>query len=127
MRAVPWAICIPLIFGILYYIVSAQQLDAPKAVRIVTPINHTFRLELDELKSILENDNIKDRHVVVVSIAGAYRQGKSFLLNFFVKYLNAQVNSCTEITSTDIISGSTDITCTTEFELKLRTDSISEF
>lgn len=76
-----------------YYNVSADELDSPKAVRIVNPVNHTFHLELDELKSILENDKIKDRNVVIVSIAGAYRQGKSFMLNFFVKYLNAQVNS----------------------------------
>lgn len=93
MGSVSWAISISLILGFLYYNVLADELDSPKAVRIVNPVNHTFHLELDELKSILQNDKIKDRNVVVVSIAGAYRQGKSFLLNFFVKYLNAQVNS----------------------------------
>lgn len=92
MKNVSWVICIPLILGILYYKVSAEESNSPKAVRIVTPVNHSFHLELDELKLILENDNIKDRQISVVSIAGAYRQGKSFLMNFFVKYLNAQVN-----------------------------------
>ncbi|XP_055323105.1 atlastin-like [Sitodiplosis mosellana] len=93
MRIVSWSICMPFILGILFYKVSADELDSPKAVRIITPVNHTFLLELNELKPILENDNIKDRHVVVVSIAGAFRQGKSFLLNFFVKYLQAQYKS----------------------------------
>lgn len=93
MKNVSWVICIPLIFGIFHYKVLAEEPNSPKAVRIVTPVNHSFHLELDELKLILENDNIKDRQISVVSIAGAYRQGKSFLVNFFVKYLNAQVIS----------------------------------
>lgn len=54
--------------------------------------NTTIELQLDELKTILEADDIKDRKVVVVSIAGSYRKGKSFLLNFFLKYLYAQVS-----------------------------------
>lgn len=66
-------------------------------IQIVVPVNHTLRLELDALKRILEADDIADRHVVVVSIAGAFRQGKSFLLNFFIKYLSAQVTNSGEL------------------------------
>lgn len=62
-----------------------------EAVQVVAFKDHLFQLKLDDLKTILEADNIKDRYVVVVSIAGAFRKGKSFLLNFFIKYLNAQV------------------------------------
>lgn len=61
-------------------------------IRIVVPTNNTYELEIDELRHIFEADEIKDRHLVVVSIAGASRQGKSFLLNFFLKFLYAQVN-----------------------------------
>lgn len=64
-----------------------------KAVQIITPKNHTFHLELDDLKEILEADTIKDRNVVVISIAGSFRKGKSFLLNFFIRYLDAQVTN----------------------------------
>ncbi|XP_075727552.1 atlastin-1-like isoform X5 [Rhipicephalus microplus] len=39
------------------------------------------------LKEVLLAARVKDRPVVVVSIAGAYRQGKSFLLNFLLTYL----------------------------------------
>lgn len=67
--------------------------DTAGPIQIVTPINNTFLLELNELKHILEANHIKDRHVVVVSIAGAFRKGKSFLLNFFLKYLYAQVRT----------------------------------
>lgn len=91
MKTIPWSICLFIFISILSFVVLAEDPGPPKAIRIVTPVNHSFLLELDELKPILENDNIKDRQVVVVSIAGAFRQGKSFLLNFFVKYLNAQV------------------------------------
>lgn len=69
----------------------ATDAEPGRAIQIITPVNHTFHLELDDLKGILEADAIKDRHVVVLSIAGSFRKGKSFLLNFFIRYLDAQV------------------------------------
>lgn len=41
------------------------------------------------LKDILLVDDIKDLPVVVISIAGAYRTGKSFMLNFLLRYLRS--------------------------------------
>jgi len=76
--------------GIFCLKFSSADFDSGRAIQIVAPMNHSFHWQTDELKPILENDNIRDRHVVVVSIAGAFRQGKSFLLNFFLKYLYAQ-------------------------------------
>lgn len=58
------------------------------AVQIVTPKDHQFELQLENLKQFFESTNLKDRDVVIVSIAGPFRKGKSFLLNFFVSYLN---------------------------------------
>lgn len=72
------------VVGILSHQVLAGELGA---IQIVAPVNHTFNLDLDELKKNLEVDEIKDQNVVVVSIAGAYRKGKSFLLNFFIRFL----------------------------------------
>lgn len=64
-----------------------------RAIQIVEPSeNHLFVLKLDELEGILNSIEVRDRHVVVVSVAGALRQGKSFLLNYFLQFLNAQVS-----------------------------------
>lgn len=79
------------IFGILCHNTFAKDIESAKAIQIVSPKDHSFKLELSEFLKIVEDDNMKDRHVVAVSIAGPYRQGKSFMLNFFLKYLYAQV------------------------------------
>lgn len=82
--------CLIVAFGILSQVL-ADDTQSAGAIQIVTPVNHKFQLELDDLKSILGAEDIKDRHVIVVSISGAFRKGKSFLMNFFLRYLNAQV------------------------------------
>lgn len=55
--------------------------------------NHQFILDEEALEKILLKDEIKDRNVVVVSVAGAFRKGKSFLLDFFLRYMKATVNN----------------------------------
>lgn len=52
---------------------------------------HTFRLSEEDLTRIILQDNVKNRDVVIVSVAGAFRKGKSFLLDFFLRYLYARV------------------------------------
>lgn len=82
---------VPFVVGVLCREISADVLNSPRGLQIVAPVNHSFHLELNELETILARDDIKDHNIAVISIAGAFRQGKSFLLNFFIKYLNAQV------------------------------------
>lgn len=53
--------------------------------------NREFELDIDALSSILLRDSIRDKPVVVVSIAGDFRKGKSFLLNFFLRYLQSVI------------------------------------
>ncbi|KAH6920229.1 hypothetical protein HPB50_028783 [Hyalomma asiaticum] len=67
---------------------SSQQ---GKAVRILS-INddYSWQLEEDDLGRILLQDSIKDKPVMVVSIAGAYRKGKSYLMNFFIRYMRSR-------------------------------------
>ncbi|XP_033126667.1 atlastin-2-like [Anneissia japonica] len=50
--------------------------------------DHTFELCEDVLESILLQDHVKGKKVVVLSVAGAFRKGKSFLLDFFLRYLS---------------------------------------
>ncbi|XP_057314981.1 atlastin-2-like isoform X2 [Hydractinia symbiolongicarpus] len=52
--------------------------------------DHTFELDTDALESVLLQADIRDKRVVVVSVAGAFRKGKSFLLDFFIRYLQRQ-------------------------------------
>lgn len=48
---------------------------------------HTFTLNDEALEQILLRPDVCDRKVVVISVAGAFRKGKSFLLNFFLRFL----------------------------------------
>lgn len=54
-------------------------------------IVHGLELKERNLKKIMLHPEVKDNPVVIVSIAGASRKGKSFLLGFFLKYLESQV------------------------------------
>lgn len=67
-------------------------MKVPHAVPIVVANNdHTFTLDEEALRKVLLRDEIKDRYIVVVSVAGAFRHGKSFLLDFFLRYMNSKV------------------------------------
>lgn len=72
-------------------------------VRIVSVKDHSIRLKLKKLIRIFEADNIKDRNVVVVSIADAFREDKVFLTNFLIRYLNAKVSQGLVIISPKLI------------------------
>ena len=61
-----------------------------RAIHIVkAKSDHTFELDVESLENILLSDEVRDKKVVVLSVAGAFRKGKSFLLDFFIRYLNA--------------------------------------
>jgi atlastin len=58
---------------------------------VVSRDDHSFELDEDALAAVLLQDHVKDKNVVVVSVAGAFGKGKSFLLNFFLRYMVTQV------------------------------------
>uniref|UniRef100_A0A914ZS08 GB1/RHD3-type G domain-containing protein n=1 Tax=Parascaris univalens TaxID=6257 RepID=A0A914ZS08_PARUN len=64
----------------------------PAAVRIIETLDedHSFRLDEAALEKILLSPEVVDRKVSIISVAGAFRKGKSFLLNFFLRYLSAR-------------------------------------
>ncbi|KAA0195741.1 hypothetical protein HAZT_HAZT003732 [Hyalella azteca] len=57
-------------------------------VAIVVQNKETREFALDEaaLRGVLLRPEVGDKPVCVVAVAGAFRTGKSFLLNFLVKY-----------------------------------------
>lgn len=69
---------------------NTSDLGQPIQVVLAHP-DHTFELNEEALEKILLQDDIKDRSVVVVSVAGAFRKGKSFLLDFFLRYMHSKV------------------------------------
>ncbi|XP_024893245.1 atlastin-like [Temnothorax curvispinosus] len=64
--------------------------DGGRLVQVVLahPDHYTFELNEAALSEIFLHDDVKDRNVVVVSVAGAFRKSKSFLLDFFLRYMN---------------------------------------
>lgn len=76
--------------GILCH-VSNQTFRSKEAIQIVSIRNHSFHLELSRITPILETENLKDRHVVVISVVGTYQKEESHLLSFFLRFLNTQV------------------------------------
>ncbi|XP_069750164.1 atlastin-3-like isoform X2 [Narcine bancroftii] len=52
--------------------------------------DHSFALDEKALESILLQESIRDLNVMVLSVAGAFRKGKSFLLDFMLRYLYKQ-------------------------------------
>ena len=59
---------------------------------VVTTDDHTFELDEEALERILLDSRVKDKTVVVLSVAGAFRKGKSFLLDFCLRYLYSVVS-----------------------------------
>jgi len=63
----------------------------PRPVQIIlSDEEHNFELDEIALEKILFQEDIKDLPVAVVSVAGAFRKGKSFILDFFLRYLQAE-------------------------------------
>ena len=77
------------------FLVSADGMRLkgdPIQVVVASEDGHSFELDVEALSKVLMSERVRHKKVVVVSVAGAFRKGKSFLLDFFLRYLNAQVN-----------------------------------
>lgn len=60
---------------------------------LVVKDDHTFELDEAALSRILLAEEVHNREVVAISVAGAFRKGKSFLMDFMLRYMYSQVNS----------------------------------
>ncbi|GFS22103.1 atlastin-3 [Elysia marginata] len=57
---------------------------------VVTTDDHQFELDEDALAQILLRPDIRDKKISIVSVAGSFRKGKSFLLDFFLRFLSVE-------------------------------------
>ena len=64
-----------------------------KSVNILK-FNDVNEISIDkpELDQIFHHPDVKDRKMVVVSIVGAFRKGKSFFLDYCLRYMYANVS-----------------------------------
>lgn len=60
---------------------------------LVVKDDHTFELDEAALNRILLAKDLRDREIVAISVAGAFRKGKSFLMDFMLRYMYNQVQS----------------------------------
>ncbi|XP_034535359.1 atlastin-2-like isoform X2 [Notolabrus celidotus] len=69
-----------------------EEVGVPRPVQIVVADEeeHSFSLQEEALERLLLQEEVQDLHVVVVSVAGAFRKGKSFLLDFMLRYMYKQ-------------------------------------
>lgn len=63
----------------------------PVQIVVADEEEHLFSLQEEVLERLLLQEEVQDLHVVVVSVAGAFRKGKSFLLDFMLRYMYKQV------------------------------------
>ncbi|KAJ8361441.1 hypothetical protein SKAU_G00179660 [Synaphobranchus kaupii] len=59
----------------------------PVQVVLAHEDSHSFELDEAALERVLLQEHIRDLSVVVLSVAGAFRKGKSFLLDFMLRYM----------------------------------------
>uniref|UniRef100_A0A667XD12 Atlastin GTPase 2 n=1 Tax=Myripristis murdjan TaxID=586833 RepID=A0A667XD12_9TELE len=64
----------------------------PVQIVVADEEEHSFSLQEEALERLLLRDELQDLNVVVVSVAGAFRKGKSFLLDFMLRYMYSQTS-----------------------------------
>lgn len=75
------------------YLQTMQSINGARAVQIVNAKpDHTFELDEEALEAILCSEEVRNKKVAVLSIAGAFRKGKSFLLDFLLRYMERSVS-----------------------------------
>nr|CAD7429919.1 unnamed protein product [Timema monikensis] len=73
--------------------VRYQATMTGRAVQILqTQNNNVTQFDNEALEAVFLREDVRDKRVVVVSISGIFGKGKSFLLNYMLRYLNSQVN-----------------------------------
>lgn len=73
-------------------LLEEEEVAGPVQIVVADEDEHQFSLDEQALERILLQEHVRDLNVVVVSVAGAFRKGKSFLLDFMLRYMYQQVS-----------------------------------
>lgn len=65
--------------------------------------DHTFELDEAALSRILLAEEVQDREVVAISVAGAFRKGKSFLMDFMLRFMYNHVSLTEPAVTSDLL------------------------
>ncbi|CAB3256283.1 unnamed protein product [Arctia plantaginis] len=72
---------------------NMPQLGGIQVVKVSQEPGRRYELDEESLARVLLRPDVRNLPVVVVSVAGSYRGGKSFILDFFLRYLKAPRDS----------------------------------
>jgi atlastin len=78
---------------IQFKILPKMSLTHGEPLKVINFANSTLEFDRAALESLLLHPQVKDRKVVVLSIVGAFRKGKSFFLDYCLRFLYANVSS----------------------------------
>lgn len=81
-----------MLFFVVVVFCRMESKGQPVQIVDVNKDDHSFTLNTEALAQILLAPDVRDKHVVVLSVAGAFRKGKSFLLDFMLRYMHRQVS-----------------------------------
>ena len=89
-------IFISIIFSVIKFVTSLGFFDDEEALQILKPKEEGgYELNEEALIKIFHHPDVKENPVMIVSVTGAMRSGKSFLLTLLLRYLNSEVlKSC---------------------------------
>ncbi|XP_049274710.1 atlastin-1 isoform X2 [Rhipicephalus sanguineus] len=70
--------------------VMSDRVDSGQPLNILNVDGRSLELDEHGLARLLLDERVKDKPVVVIAVAGAFRKGKSFLLCFLIRYLRSE-------------------------------------
>jgi len=71
-------------------VLSHPHGNAENILRFVN--NNKISVNNEQLQKLFDHPEVRDRKIVVFSIIGAYRKGKSFFLDYCLRFLYAHVS-----------------------------------